>query len=293
MTRFNIYTFMFKPINQPDEPELFPTDVDAQESMENKKSIFNGFFHPATDLKFKSRAQTYEHLVVAQSGGVIVLKIANNTHPILENKFTRTSGEDHPSLFVIIDNRQDGKQVIAIENRTQAFAETNTVATIMEETFNRMLHNYKLMVSIRAKYHAHEFWDVVREYNEGIASVKFTFPYPNMPVISDMVGEYYTNLAKRTNSEPVVILNATNKEIVTLDEEDMELLEMIKAASASGKLIMMRPKKARKWRRIGINTMAQEELSDKVLNNLEDQELIPRKWQALIEFLDKIQMVYY
>ena len=292
MTRFNIYTFLFKPINQPDEPELFPNDVDAQESMENKKTIFNGFFHPVSDLKFKSRGQTYEHLIVAQSEGVIVLKIANNTHSIRENKFTRTSDEDHPSLFVIIDNRQDGKQVIAIENRTAAFTETCTVANIMEETFNRMLHQHKLTVNIRAKYHAHEFWDVVREYKEGIASVKFTFPYPNMAAISDMVGEYYTRLAKRTNSEPVVILNATNKETVTLDEEDQELLEMIKAASASGKLIMMRPKKARKWRRIGINTMAHEELSDQVLNNLEEQELIPRKWKALIEFLDKIQMVY-
>lgn len=292
MARFNIYSFLFKPINQPDEPELFPNDVDAQESMKNKKSIFNGFFHPASDLTFKSRAQIYEHMVVAQSEGVIVMKIANNTHPIREHKFTRTSGEDHPSLFVIIDNRQEGKQVIAIENRTQAFAETNTVASIMEETFNRMLHNHKLMVNIRAKYHAHEFWDVVREYKEGIASVKFTFPYPNMPVISDMVGEYYTNLAKRTNSEPVLILNATNKETVALEEDDQELLDMIKAASASGKLIMMRPKKARKWRRIGINTMAHEELPDQVLNKLDEQELIPRKWKALIEFLDRIQNVY-
>ena len=57
MTRFNIYTFLFKPINQPDEPELVPNDVDAQESMKNKKNIFNGFFHPASDLKFKNIAR--------------------------------------------------------------------------------------------------------------------------------------------------------------------------------------------------------------------------------------------
>jgi hypothetical protein len=55
---------------------------------------------------------------------------------------------------------------------------------------------------------------------------------------------------------------------------------------------MMRPKGARKWRKIGLETIVQEELSDQALKGLEEQELIPRKWQAIVDFLDKILVVY-
>ena len=77
-----------------------------------------------------------------------------------------------------------------------------------------------------------------------------------------------------------------------LQKGDLILESMIKAASASGKVITMRPKGARKWRKIGLETIVQEKLSDQALKGLEEQELIPRKWQAIVDFLDKIQTVY-
>lgn len=193
---------------------------------------------------------------------------------------------------MLIDNRKD-KQVIAIENRPQAFVETDTVARIMEETLNRLLLGKRLQLTISAKYHTHEFWDVVSEYDQGIASVTFKFPYPNLPEISDMVGEYYTELARRTNTEPKTTITAPPKEKAILEQGDLILEQMIKAASASGRQIMMRPKGARKWRRIGLYTIVQEELSEQALKGIGEGELIPRKWQAIVDFLDKIQTVYY
>ena len=120
----------------------------------------------------------------------------------------------------------------------------------------------------------------------------FKFPYPNLPEISDMVGEFYTDLARRTNTEPKTTLTAPTKERAVLDRGDLVLDAMIRAASASGKQIMMRPKGVRKWRRIGLDTLVQEELSELALKNIEEGELIPRKWQAIVDFLDRIQTVY-
>lgn len=293
MIRFTIYSFLFKPINEPLQKDAFAPDVDAEESMKNKLQLFGNLFLPDNGFKFKSKSQCYEHMLVAKERGIIILKIANNTHPERERNFNRWKEEDHPSLYVLIDNREDGKQVIAIENRTQAFSDTKVVAGIMEESFNRYLNVQRLEVNVRAKYHTHEFWDVVSEYEQGIASVKFSFPYPNLPEISDMVGEYYTDLAKRTNSEPVTFLNSTKKEKLVLEEGDLVLMNMIKAASASGKEIMMRPKGAMKWRRIGLETIAQEELPKVVLNGIEEQELIAKRWKVLLDFMDKIKVVYY
>ena len=284
MTRFTIYTYLFKPINEPQEPDMFSPLVKVEESLARKQELLGELFLKESKLRFtKSRNNSdseykqFEHLIVAQRDGM--------------KDFNRWTEEDNPSLIVIIDNRKD-KQIIAIENRAQAFSDTQTVAHIMEETFNRRLWSKRLQVQINAKYRTREFWDVVSEYDQGIASVTFKFPYPNLPEISDMVGEYYTELARRTNTEPKTTITAPPKEKAVLQKGDLILESMIKAASASGKVIMMRPKGARKWRKIGLETIVQEELSDQALKGLEEQELIPRKWQAIVDFLDKILVVY-
>lgn len=293
MTRFTIYTYLFKPINEPYQPELFSPEVKAEESMAKKLEIFGDFFRVDFPLKFHRGNQRFDHLLVGQRKGIIVMQIANNTLQVHEQKFNRWMEEDHPSLYVLIDNRTDGKQVIAIENRPQAFSDTKTVANIMEETFNRNLQPKRLQVQVNAKYHTHEFWDVVSQYEQGIASVTFKFPYPNLPEISDMVGEFYTDLARRTNSEPKTTLTSPTKERMKLEQGDIIIEQMIKAASASGKLIMMRPKGAQKWRRIGLETPAQEELSEQALKGLGDGEVIPRKWKAIEDFMNRIKTVYY
>lgn len=292
MIRFTIYTYLFKPINEPFQPELFSPNVDAEESMDRKLELFADFFRGEQQIRFNRNNQRFDHLVVAESNGVIVLQIANNTQQVHEQKFNRWTEEDHPSLFVLIDNRTD-RQVIAIENRTLAFSDTQTVANILEESFNRRLYRHRLQLQVNAKYHAHEFWDVVSQYEQGIASVTFKFPYPNMPAISDMVGEFYTDLARRTNSEPKTTLTTPKTERMRLEPDDEILQQMIKAASASGKLIMMRPKGAQKWRKIGLETPVQEELSEQVLKDLNQLELMPKKWKAITDFMDNIKTYYY
>ena len=292
MMRFTIYSYLFKPINEPFQPELFSPDVDADESMDRKLEIFSNFFKGDQQIRFHRGNQRFDHLVVAEANGVIVLQIANNTQQVHEQKFNRWTEEDHPSLFVLIDNRTD-RQVIAIENRTLAFSDTQTVANILEESFNRRLYRHRLQLQVNAKYHAHEFWDVVSQYEQGIASVTFKFPYPNMPAISDMVGEFYTDLARRTNSEPKTTLTTPKTERMRLEPDDEILQQMIKAASASGKLIMMRPKGAQKWRRIGLETPVQEELSEMVLKGFNQLELLPKKWKAIMDFMDNIKTFYY
>ena len=107
-----------------------------------------------------------------------------------------------------------------------------------------------------------------------------------------MVGDFYNDLAIRTNSEPKTTLTTPAKERMKLEQGDPIIEQMIKASSASGKLILMRPKGAQKWRKIGLETPVQEELSEQVLKGLDQRELIPRKWKTIEEFLDNIKTYY-
>lgn len=290
MIRFTIYTYSFKPINAPIEKEMYKPDINLEESVKNKLEIFGSFFNFDSHIILKYGNQQYDHNVVAKREDIIVMQIANNSKLVHEHNFNRRE-EDHPSLYVLIDNRED-RQIIAIENRTQAFAETKTVANILMENFNRLLWEYGLELTIDAKFHTHEFWDVAAECKDGVASVKFKFPYPNLAVISDLVGEYYKQVAKSTNGEPTTILTARPKERLTLEEGDTLVEKMISAASASGKLIMMRPKGQRKWKQIGLKTIVHEEISEQVFAGLEEGEIIPRRWFAIMEFMNRIKQIY-
>ncbi len=291
MIRFTIYTYLFKPIKAPVEKELFAQDVVAEESMKNKLEIFSRFFAYDSNFLLKVGSQCYDYHIVAKNDDIIVMKIANNSKLVHEAHFNRWEEEDHPSLYVLIDNRKD-RQIIAIENRPVAFGETKTVANILQESYRRALYEYGLDLTIEAKYHTHEFWDVVADCEDGVASVKFKFPYPNLAEITDLVGEYHSELARRTNGEATTLLNARPKEQLTLTEGDLMLENMIKAASASGKLIMMRPKGQRKWKQIGLRTVVYEEISEQVFDGLEEREIIPRRWHAIVEFLNRIKLVY-
>ena len=145
MIRFTIYTNLFKPINEPYQQDLFRPEVKADESMARKQEIFGEFFKADSTLKFHRGNQRFDHLVVGQREGIIVMQIANNTQQVHEKEFNRWMEEDHSSLCVLIDNRKD-RQIIAIENRPLAFSDTQVVANIMEETFNMLLQPHRLQV---------------------------------------------------------------------------------------------------------------------------------------------------
>ena len=52
MLRFTIYSFLFKPINEPYQKDAFAPEVDAEESMKNKLQLFGDLLLPQNDFKF-------------------------------------------------------------------------------------------------------------------------------------------------------------------------------------------------------------------------------------------------
>ena len=195
--------------------------------------------------------------------------------------------------FVIIDNRHN-RQVIAIQRTAKAWSNTGDVAKILQETFNDLLcPKYRIQLSIDAKYHTHEFWEVVSSYHKGIKKVTFTFPYPNLPQISDMVGDFYRQVALETDSEPSTTLAALPRQTtVNLDQSSLLLTNMLNACAASGKPIKITPVGSKEIC-LGEEGLVEEKLSDAALKNLADKhDLFKTKWKIIIEFLNNIKLVY-
>lgn len=299
MAKFQIYQYMFRPVmeNQMGLPLEEFQAVNVQESLDKKQellgSVLNDFACEKDEQKkyYQFDGEFFRYRSFINQGDIYVIRIANNKKAKLESDFNVSELDNHPSCLVIIDNRKD-RQIIAIE-RNVAFSKASMVADILQNTFRLKLLSRRLTLDIAGKFHTAEFWQVRNASMElkGIEYVDFPFAYPNLPAISDLVGEYFTDLAKRTNSEPTLHLQGQNHESVNLDPEDIWVLKAIKACAASGKPILMKPKGSQ-VRKIGVESPVIEEIADVAVKDLSSRDLFDAKFNLIVEFLNKIKLVY-
>ncbi len=289
---------MFRPVmeNQMEIPFEEFQQIDVQGSLVRKQELTADVLGAGDRLKFMYNDVEYAHKMCLNRGGIYVLRVANQSHKPakVENDFKVTTQDNHPSCLVIIDNRKD-RQIIAIqdEGKKSAFGKKPSLADIIETTLRKALQGYRLTLDVTPKYHISEFWQVVNTSMElkGIESVDFPFAYPNLPQISNMVDDYMNEVARRTNSEPTLHLQGQNKESVKLDRKDLWLLDAIRACAASGRPILIKPKGS-KLKKIGTKSPVFEELSDAALAELGQKELFDSKYEAIVEFLNTIKLVY-
>lgn len=299
MAKFQIFTYMFHPVMEHQEEIPFGEfeKIDVQDSLRRKQeildSILDGFTNGDGGKKicFSCDGDDYSQRMYLHQQGIYVMRIANNKTMKIEQNFTVTELDNHPSCLIIIDNRKD-RQVMAIE-RNSAFSNTGIVATIIQATLRRMLVKSRLSLDVKGKFHMAEFWQVVNSSMtmKGIEMVDFPFPFPNLPKVSDMVGPYFTDWAKRTNSEPTLRLQGQNGESLNISKNDVYILQAIKACAASGRPILVKPKGS-EIRKIGIDSPVIESLPDLALKELDKKDLFDSKFQIITEFLNTIKLVY-
>ena len=305
MAKFQIYTYMFHPVMemQGDMTREEFESIDVNQSLEQKQEILGAILDEfATakgdeqDMRFEFNGETFSQRSYLHRDGIYVLRIANNKKTRVEQNFNVVELDNHPSCLVIIDNRHD-RQVMAIETRRAFPASTKpdapSLSDVIQTTLCKRLAGHRLSVDVKGKFHTAEFWQVVTGSMtlKGIESVDFPFPYPNLPQITDMVGDYFTDWARRTNSEPTLHLKGQNGESVKISKDDIYILQAIKACAASGRPILVKPKGSQ-VRKIGLDSPVLEEVADVALKELDKKDLQEAKFQIIVEFLNTIKLVY-
>src|SRR5574344_776973 len=220
-------------------------------------------------------------------------RIANNKKIMRHTaKFTDEEFDDHPSCLVVIDNRHD-RQLIAIEQKQKSFSSTHTVAKILTATFNRYLAPYRLTLTIDAKYHENEFWKIIDTYPKGFKRAEFTFPYPNLPVISMLVSETMNQEAREFHCEPTQVLRALDSQVLDLNKDSERLQDMVSACAASGKPILLLPVSKRKVIKCNTDkTVVTEEMSLAEIDKLTSSDLFHSAFSALTDFVNRIKAKY-
>lgn len=285
MSKYIVYTYQFAPL-QNFSNSLFEEEniLTPEQAMARKQEIFNKLLS-GVELSFSFKNKTYGHKVLLNTMGITVFRIANNRNTTLEKEFQKKKIEYTPSCVVIIDNRVN-IQYIAIEEDVAAFHETEQVARILQSTFNKLLKQYGLKLSIQKIYQKTEFWNIVNKHKNKIELVRFHFSYPNLPRVNKTVREIIASASKSTNSKQSSFeLKSATGESLLLDKSNQELTDLANYAADSGDEIDIKAKGFRSFIKTGSTSVSVE------INDLEttiSKDIFKDGMEKLAEIFNKI-----
>ena len=155
MSRFAHYYIKYKHDFGPHEWDDRQRHLDAL--FETDESI--GFVVGEDEKK-----KVYKHRVyrLKAAPGIIVMRFANDIDLPVERDFKPATAKDEPSCFVIIDNREQS-HLMVIERKTSTYKDPDDAKQVLEDSFNRLIHDYGINIKFERLTKHEPFWDAVNE----------------------------------------------------------------------------------------------------------------------------------
>lgn len=291
-----IYTYEFMPIRKENEPQFFvgknadEIRTTNQELMARKQDIFQDILNQLVEGKIIPQLddKQYRCKTIYHQGGIVIFKMENIKDETFPWNFATASHKIGPNCHIIIDNRKD-MQHIAIERNPKAFSSTNQVKNILQATFLPLMKAQGLSISICQQYQPDEFWDFIDAHRMvGIREVRFYFPFPNLPAISDKYGDFMKQLGLDYHCMPGMILYAPDDLDMILDRNDLGLDFYVKAAGESGIPIAVKTKaKGARTMMIGKKSSVTWPLDKSLLYSLDPAPDSAHTQQTQLEFMQE------
>ena len=161
---------------------------------------------------------------------IVIMRVANRkTQTIVDAELREKRVDDYQNCIVMIDNRS-GIQRILIENKKTAFRDVKSLANILEYTFNCLLRQYSLVISLDHLQDSRKFWQYAndrRTYPMGFYRICFKLPYPNLERLRKVYDRLFSQAQKSFDSRLDMDFTNPNGQ-VRLDENDPYQKEAIK-----------------------------------------------------------------
>lgn len=196
-TIFQAYRYQLLPLDRNETKDLYH-QYSAKEIIDRK----NYFFAEALRFLPKTGTRKVETTITITDLEQDLFKIElAPSRPLTRETYEskREKVENWPHIEAYILNKPDD-QLLIIQDRTAAFANTDTVAKIILRGTRHALENIGLSLHIEPLFNKEYFWSLVRDYGNRIAWVEFEFVTPNMANISQNLADTLKNLGKQTNA---------------------------------------------------------------------------------------------
>lgn len=267
LTTFKIYRYQLLPIDRHTD-DLYG-GLTNEQLIEQKNAIFaktipfiQSHRHRGSDLSFR---------LAATANDAFILSIASRRALIRETPDFRVEQiENWPHVTAIILNRSE-EQYILVQERSAAFASTDTVVKLIQGATKASLTRAGLRLHPERTFRKSYFWELVQEFHNKITWVEFEFVTPNMANISNTLSSTLKTLAKDTNSSQSNLqLRSDPASSLDLDKTDETVQGLVEYTSEGGGDISLKVKGLRK--RIHTSSSVREiQLDDLQLSGQPDQ----------------------
>ena len=236
MSTFAIFNYQFDKIvehaRQGEFEGMETVLMSADEAFPKKQEIFGEILNrdfkkeKAIDvIHFTNGHGTKEYIhrhLIPPTDDIVIMRVANRkTQTIVDENLREKQVDDYQNCIVMIDNRP-GIQRMLIENKKTAFSDVKSLANILEHTFNRLLRQYSLVISLDHLQDSRQFWQYAndrRTYPTGFYRICFKLPYPNLERLRKVYDRLFSQAQKSFDSRLNMDFTNPNGQ-VRLDEND-------------------------------------------------------------------------
>lgn len=236
MATYAIYNYQFDKIvehaRQGEFEGMETVLMSADEAFPKKQEIFGEILNrdfkkeKAIDvIHFTNGHGTKEYIhrhLIPPTDDIVIMRVANRkTQTIVDENLREKQVDDYQNCIVMIDNRP-GIQRMLIENKKTAFSDVKSLANILEHTFNRLLRQYSLVISLDHLQDSRQFWQYAndrRTYPTGFYRICFKLPYPNLERLRKVYDRLFSQAQKSFDSRLNMDFTNPNGQ-VRLDEND-------------------------------------------------------------------------
>lgn len=194
---FHLYRYQLLP-----KDRFFQGDLYGEKSISEVIARKNDIFAEALRSPSSLRSKRYEITVrlLTESNGLFLFRMAANRSLQHETRDFKTEVIDNwPRIIVAVWN-DPTKQLVAIQHRSVAFQNTQSVVKLLFDSLAPMLARRQLVVLWEPVVERQTFWDLVERHKGKITQITFEFVTPNMANISGDLPDDLKDFAKRSNA---------------------------------------------------------------------------------------------
>lgn len=191
-TVFTAYRYQLLPLDRNETKDLYH-NLSAEEIVARK----NDFFAEAlTHLPKVNHRRVELNISIKEiARDLFRIELAPSrplTRETADSKREKVENWPHIEAYILNDPED---QLLIIQDRATAFANTDTVANIILRGTRGALDKIGLSLQIEPLFNKAYFWDLVNRYNNRITWVEFEFVTPNMANISKSLEQTLRALA--------------------------------------------------------------------------------------------------
>jgi hypothetical protein len=229
--RFDLFRYQILPRDR-FQTKLF-TEKPLDEIIEHKNEFFADILRKKEDFGL-DRVHVISKCLFDEDS-FLLFRLAVNRSLRRETKdFNEELMDTWPKFYVAIWNDPE-KQIMAVEERKDAFQQTRAVVNIIDEAVNSMLAQYGLRAYFKPLFVKEDFWQIVENYKGKIKEIEFELITPNMANIAGTVSEELKELARSTNTSRTKIGVAADQDAaLNISKNDIQVNSLVEYASEGG-----------------------------------------------------------